>query len=185
MLMNRPCLAAFIVCALLAFAARAQDPKKAEPAPASPAAVATPDPAAKPPPRPGDTPDPQIIDGIMTCLAEGLSQNWRTAWFVIKETERDETTRTRQFKGDFFFSTSAKDLKGRPLRTCGAEQIIQGVGSLNDYLAEDKQDWTSATFTFMRDGKYEVKYDYTPFKPQPAAKPAAKATSRKKQEAAK
>ncbi len=179
--MKRPCLAAFLACSLLAFAAHAQDAKKSDPATDKPAAAAQ-DPAAKPAPGPGQTPDPQIFESIMTCLAEGLTPDWKKAWFVIRETDRNAAEGTRQFEGDFFYATSLKDRKGKRLQTCGPEKIIQGVSDLNDYLTTEQQRWTSAVFTFTRDdGKYDVKYDYTPFKPRPAAKPAAK----KKPEAAK
>ena len=179
--MKRPCLAAFLACSLLAFAAHAQDEKKSEPAPDKPAAAAQ-ETAPKPAPGPGQTPDPQILENIVTCLATGLTQDWKKAWFVIKETDRNAAEGTRQFEGDFFYATNLKDRKGKRLQTCGPETIIQGVSDLNDYLTTEQQRWTSAVFTFTRDdGKYDVKYDYTPFKPRPAAKPAAK----KKQEAAK
>jgi hypothetical protein len=179
--MKNPSLAAFIFCSALAFAAHAQEAKKPEAAADKPAAAAQ-EPAAKPAPGPGQTPDPQILENIMACLAEGLTQDWKKAWFVIKETDRNEAERTRQFEGDFFYATSLKDRKGKRLQTCGPEKIIQGVSDLNDYLTPEQQRWTSAVFTFTRDdGKYDVKYDYMPFKPKPAAKPAAK----KKQDAAK
>ena len=162
--MKRSSLAAFLAASILAFAAHAQDAKKSAPGP-------------------GQTPDPQIIEGIMNCIAGGLTPEWQKAWFVIREIDRNESEGTRQFEGDFFFATNLKDRKGTRLKTCGAEQIVKGVSDLNDYLTKDQQRWTSATFTFTRaDGKYDVKYDYTPFKPKPAAaKPAAK----KKQETAK
>ena len=68
----------------------------------------------------------------------------------------------------------------------GDKAILQGVSDLNDYLTKDQQMWTSAVFTFERDGKYDVKYDYSPIKPKPAAKkPAAKPTAKKKAEAPK
>jgi hypothetical protein len=188
--MKMPSLAAFLAGSMLAFAmhaAHAQDAKKSEPA-----AGAAQAPAAKPAPGPGQTPDPQIIESILTCLAEGLTPDWQKAWFVIKEVDRNVADGTRQFEGDFFYATSLKDRKGMPLKTCGAEQIVKGVSDLNDYLTRDQQRWTSATFTFTRaDSKYDVKYDYTPFKPKPAAaaadpaKPAAKPAAKKKQETAK
>jgi len=178
--MKQPCLAAFLSCLLLALPAQAQDPKKAEPAAEQPAAGAAQDPG-KPERAPGQTPDPQIIEGIVHCLAEGLTEDWKKAWFVISEVDRNVLAGTRQFEGHFFFATSDKDRKGKPLRTCGPEKVIQSVSDLNDYLTKDQQRWTSATFTILRDGKYDIKYDYTPFKPKPAAKPAAK----KKPEAAK
>ena len=174
--MKNPSLAAFLACSLLAFAAHAQDAKKSDPATDKPAAAAQ-EPAAKPAPGPGQAPDPQILESIMTCLAPGLSQDWKKAWFVVKEIDRNEAESARQFQADFFFSTSLKDSRGKRLQTCGPEKIIESVSSLNDYLTTEQQRWTSAVFTFLSDGKYDVKYDYTPFKPKPAAK--------KKQEAAK
>jgi len=178
--MKNPSLAAFLACSLLAFAAHAQDEKKSEPAPDKPAAAAQ-ESAAKPAPGPGQTPDPQILENIVACLAAGLTQDWKKAWFVVKETDRNVAEGTRQFEADFFFATNVKDRRGKRLQTCGPEKIIGSVSDLNDYLTTEQQRWTSATFTFLSDGKYDVKYEYTPFKPKPAAKPAAK----KKQEAAK
>lgn len=178
--MKNSSLAAFLACSLLAFAAHAQEAKKSEPATDKPAAAAQ-EPAAKPAPGPGQTPDPQILESIVACLAKGLTQDWKKAWFVVKEIDRNEAEGARQFQADFFFATNLKDSRGKRLQTCGPETIIEGVANLNDYLTPEQQRWTSATFTFLSDGKYDVKYDYTPFKPKPAAKPAAK----KKQEAAK
>lgn len=178
--MKKPSLAAFLACSLIAFAAHAQDAKKSEPATEKPAAEAQ-EPAAKPAPGPGQTPDPQILETIMACLATGLTQDWKKAWFVIREIDRNEAEGARQFQADFFFATSLKDTKGRRLQTCGPETVIESVAQLNEYLTREQQRWTSAIFTFLSDGKYDVKYDYTPFKPKPAAKPAAK----KKQDAAK
>lgn len=168
--MNRPCLAAILACSLFALAAQAQDAKKSESAPEKPAAGAAQEAAAKPQPGPGQAPDPQIIEGIMTCLAAGLTPDWKKAWFVIKEIDRNVQEGIREFEGDFFFATSVKDTKGKRLNTCGPENVIKGVSDLNNYLTKDQQRWTSARFTFMRDGSYDVKYDYTPFKPKPAAK---------------
>jgi hypothetical protein len=186
MRMKRLCLASLLAGSLLAGAAFAQEPKKDA---AAPAAGAAQDPAARPAPGPGQTPDPQIIEGIMNCLAAGLTPDWKKAWFVIREIDRNQATGARQFQGDFFYAVSEADRKGRRLRTCGAEEIVKGVSDLNDYLTKDQQAWTSARFEFFVDGKYDVKYDYTPFKPKPAAKssaakPAAKASGKKTTEAA-
>ena len=182
--MKRLCLAAFLLSSMLATPAQAQDATKSAPAAEKPAAAAQEAPTT-PERGPGQTPDPRIIENIVGCLAEGLTPDWQKAWFVIREIDRNVAEGTRQFEGDFFFATNAKDTRGKRLRTCGQERIIEGVSDLNDYLTRSQQAWTSATFTFMRDGKYDVKYDYTPFKPKPAAKPASKATTGKKTEAAK
>ena len=172
--MKRACLAAFLACLTLAFAAQAQDPKKPEAAPEKPAAGAAEDPAAKPRPKPGDTPDPDIFQGMLHCLAAGMTPDWKKAWFVVREIDRDEHNAVRQFQGDFYFSTKESDHKGKRLQTCGAERMVAYVGALNDYLTADQKAWTSTTVTFLKDGSYDMKYDYTPFKPKPAAKPAAK-----------
>jgi hypothetical protein len=190
MRMKPLCLAPLLAGLLLAAAAQAQDQKKAEAAPDKPAAGAAQEPAAKPAPGPGQTPDPAIFEDILGCLAAGLTPEWKRAWFVIRETARNVAEGTRQFEGDFFFATSEKDRKGQRLQTCGPELIVQRVSDLNDYLTTEQQRWTSAQFEFFRDGKYDVKYDYTPFKPKPAAKapsskPAAKSTAKKSTEPAK
>jgi hypothetical protein len=142
-------------------------------------------------PGPGQEPDPEIFKGIMECLAEGLTPEWFKTWFVIRETRRNETGTARQFTADFFVANSPGDEKGGPLKPCGPGKILEGVGALNGYLPVEQQRWTTATFTFFRDGRYSANYDYTPFKPaaeapaKPAAKPAAKPPAKKKQEAAK
>lgn len=179
--MKRPCLAAILACLALAFAAQAQEPKKPEAAPEKPAAGAAEAPAAKPAPKPGDTPDPEIFQGMLHCLAEGMTPDWKKAWIVVREVDRDERNAVRQFQGDFYFATKENDHKGKRLQTCGAQRMVAYVGALNDYLTADQKAWTSATVTFLKDGSYDVKYAYTPVKPKPAAKPAAK----KKQEPAK
>jgi len=181
--MKRPCLAALAACALIAFAAQAQEPKKTADAPEKPAA---PDPAGAIQPKPGDTPDPRIVEGIMGCLSQGLTPDWKKAWIVIKEIDREDSKSVRQFEGNFFYATKESDTKGMRLQTCGGDRVVAYVGLLNGYLKEDQQGWTSMTMTFMRDGRYDAKYDYTPIKPKskPVAKPAAKASA-KKQEPAK
>jgi len=175
--MNRTLLAALALCASFAATAQAQDPQK--PAATPPPADIKQESAAPAKPRPGDQPDPAIIEGLMGCLAVGLTDDWKKAWFVIRETGRDKTGKDRSYEGNFFYATDVNDRKGKRLQTCGAEKILEGVGRLNEYLPGNQQRWTGATFNFYRDGRYEVAYDYTP--PKPAAKPAAK----KKQEATK
>ena len=188
--MNRLSVAALSAAfagALFAFAVQAQDPQKSAPKP-EPAPAAAQEPAAKPQPGPGQEPDPQILEGIVNCLAEGLPQDWKKTWFVISEIDRDERKATRSFEANFFYATEPDDSTGRRLQTCGAERVIDGVKALNAYLTDSQQRWTGATFTFMRDGRFEAKYDFTPFKPaaaKPAAKPKAKSASKKKQEPAK
>jgi hypothetical protein len=163
---------ALLLCALIALPLHAQEKPAAESKEA-------------PKPAPGQEVDPAIIESIMTCLAAGLTPEWFKTWFVIRETKRNAAGTARQFEATFFVANKPDDNKGEPLQTCGAQQILEGVGALNGYLPEKQQRWTAATFTFFRDGRYNASYDYTPVKP--AAKPAAKPkpAAKKKQEAAK
>ena len=134
----------------------------------------------KPAPGPGQEPDPAIIEGIMQCLAEGLTPQWFKTWFTIRETRRNDAGTARQYEAVFFVANSPSDEKGEPLSPCGPEKIIEGVGALNAYLPESQQRWTAATFTFYRDGRYAANYDYSAVpKPKPAAKAAAKPAAKK------
>lgn len=180
---SRPPLFALFAAALFAVSVHAQDGKSPAAQPQSGTAPAQE--AAKPAPGPGQEPDPRIYDDMFACLAEGLPEDWRKAWFTIDELDRSEMGSVRNYEAKFFFATDASDAKGKPLRTCGAERVLQGVGALNDYLPESQRRWTGAIFSFTRDGKFEAKYDYTPRKPapvKPAAKPAAKKTAPSKKQ---
>ena len=171
--MNRTLISALLLGALLAGTAQAQDPK---PAAASPEAVK---------PGPGQEPDPKIIEGIMTCMAEGLPENWQKTWFVIRQIGVDPKDKSRKYEANFYFATQESDTKGERLQPCGAAKVLEGVSALNAYLPDNQKVWSGATFTFHRDGRYQANYDVTPFKPKPAAKPAAKPATKKKQETSK
>ena len=140
--------------ALCAFAVHAQEAQKPEPAP-----------------------DSKIMQQIFNCIAEGLPQDWKKAWFVITETRRNADGSARRFRASFFVATSVTDRKGKPLRPCGSEPVIEGVRALTDLLPEEQRRWTEATLSFTNDGKFEAKFDVTPRKPaavKPAPKPAGK-----------
>lgn len=137
--------------------------------------------AQKAAPKPGDLPDPKIIEGLFACLAPGLPQDWQKTWLVVRLVAESADGARRTFEADSFYATRPDDAKGDPLTPCGAERIISGVGSLNDYLQDDQLRWTRVTITFTRNGKYEAKYDYAPVaaaEEKPAAKPAAKAPAK-------
>ena len=182
--MKRKFLAAIAVGSLIAFAALAQTPP-------NPAAEAKPEAspqkdAATPAPGPGQEPDPQILQGMMRCMAEGLPANWNKAWFVISEIGRESDTSgvRRRLEATFHFATDPKDAKGKPFKPCGANRIIDGVIALNDYLQPSQKHWLGVTMTFTADGSYKADYDFTPRKPAPA-KAATKPAAKKKQEPAK
>ena len=176
--MHRTLLAAILLGALFAASAQAQAPQKPE----VKSEAAKPE-AAKPEPGPGQEPDPKIVEDIMTCLADGLPPDWQRTWFVITQIGSDASGKARDFAVVFFYATSDEDKKGKIMKTCDADVIVAGVGNLNVYLPEREKRWSAATFTFYRDGRYDVAYDQTPFKPR--AKPAAKPAAKNKQETAK
>ena len=173
--MNRTLIAALLFGALLAGSVQAQDQK--------PAAQAQPG-AAAAAPAPGQEPDPKYIEGIMKCLAEGLTPDWQKTWIVVHQISREAGAATRQYYAEFFMATRESDSKGERMRTCGDESVLQNITALNAYLPESQRRWTGATFTFYRDGRYSVNYDYSPVK-VPAKPAAKKAPAKKKQETAK
>lgn len=180
--MKIPSSLAFVLGALLAaalsFGVQAQDPQK-------PAAQ---DPAASPAPGPGQEPDPKIIIGLMECLAPGLPDGWKKAWFVVQEISRDVEARTRQFEAKFYYATDPADRVGKRFEPCGTNRIVDGVIALNDYLQPSQKRWTGVTITFSIDGDYNATYDYTARTAAPAAAPKKAATrpaAKKKQEPAK
>ena len=177
---------AFWLAALVACSAFAQGPAKPAAEAQTPAAEAekADTATAKAVPASREEPDPKIVEDLFACIAEGLPQDWKKAWFVITETRRSKDGATRSYAADFFYAMNASDRKGKPLLPCGAEKILEGVGALNDYLPDGQRRWTRAIFTFLSDGKYDVKYDYTPRKPA-SSKPEAKPATKKKQEASK
>ena len=182
--MNRKFFVAIAAGSLVVFAARAQTPP-------TPAAEAKPEAsqqkdAAAPAPGPGQEPDPEILGGMMRCMAEGLPATWKKAWFVVSEIgrETDADGVRRRLEATFHFATDPNDMKGKPFKPCGTNRIVDGVIALNDYLQPSQKHWTGVTMTFTADGSYKADYDFTARKPAPA-KAATKPTAKKKQETAK
>jgi hypothetical protein len=167
-----------LIAALCTFAAYAQDPQKPS-AESEKAAAEAAKPEAAPERKPGQEPDPKILEDLFSCIAEGLPQGWKKTWFVIRQTKSSPDGKTRGFAADFFYATNVSDRKGRALKPCGPDRVLEAVGALNDYLPDSQKRWTGATFSFMSDGKFEAHYDFTPYKPAPA-KPAAKKVTPKK-----
>ena len=172
--MNRTLIAALLLAALVAGSVQAQDAKPA--AEAQPAAEK---------PAPSQEPDPKFIEGIIKCLSVGLTDDWQKAWIEVQQISPDSKGTTRQYIAEFYLATTVIDVRGQRMRTCGDESVLENIVALNAYLPESQRRWTSANYTFFRDGRYTVYYDYTPVKPAPDAKPAAKPPAKKKQGAAK
>ena len=103
-------------------------------------------------------PDPKAIQQIFDCLAVGLPKDWKKAWVVMSEVA--DVGKQRRIEGKFFYATSASDKEGRPLSTCGAAQVAQGVNALNADLPVEQRRWKQAKLTFTSEGKFDLHYDY-------------------------
>ena len=88
-------------------------------------------------------PEPKSLEEIFTCLAAGLTQDWRTA--TVEVIEIASTGNERQFEARHTFTRAAK-----------------GVHSFNQFLEPEKREWKRASLIFNSNGKFELKYDYTP-----------------------
>jgi hypothetical protein len=130
-----------------------------------------------------DHPGVKVLEEIFRCLAAGLSEDWKRAWIEVREIERTVQGTLRRYEASFLASNREDDRSGDPVVPCASEPVIEGITELNRYLPEPQRRWTAATFTFFRDGRFEVKYDYDspgavlpPEEPKPAPeKPAAAA----------
>lgn len=118
-------------------------------------------------------PDPKTLQSIFSCMAAGLPKDWNKAWVVVGElgNSADEG----KFQAEFRYTTSPKDVSGRPLHPCDSKRVAREVYRLNDYLSAEQQNWRSARLTFTRqpDGaSYELKYEYpsAPGRPEAPAK---------------
>ncbi len=160
--MTSRALFAILVAALLG-AAHAQAPKPE---------------AAKPEAEP---PHVKLVQEIFTCMAAGLPPEWKIAWVTVAEVGRSVDGKSRNFEANLRFSNKEGDLEGEELKPCDSARIVQGVADLNEFLKPEERAWTAALLAFSSEGKFEVKYDYTPVKyteGKPAAKPAIKPTAK-------
>jgi len=98
------------------------------------------------------------VEKIFGCIATGLPQEWRRAWVVITELSGGE--KDRKFEGKFEYSVDPAGKDPKPLVTCNAREVAEGVYKLNEFLQHDKRQWKTATLVFTSDGKFEIKYDY-------------------------
>lgn len=130
--------------------------------------------AAKPE---AELPQVKIVQEIFSCMSAGLPPEWKIAWVTVAEVGRSVDGKSRNFEAVLRFSSKEGDLEGEELKPCDSGKIVQGVGDLNEFLKPEERTWTAALIAFSSEGKFEVKYDYTPVKyadGKPTAKPAIK-----------
>lgn len=176
------CLAACLALATAVLPARAADTKPA----AKPAAKAAAKPAAGKPAAQQDEGEPHVrlIQSIFSCIAGGLPKDWFAAWVTVAEIGRSIDGKSRNFEANIRATMDANDREGTEVRPCDSQKIIEGVLSMNEFLKPEQRAWTSVAMIFGADGKFEVRYDYTPVQyekpaadaePRPAAPAAAPA----------
>lgn len=127
-----------------------------------PAAKSAPKAAAKAKQKPAAVEENEgvkAVEQIFTCIAAGLPREWRRAWVVV--TELSGSDKERSFEGKFYYSLDAEGGKPVDLVPCDAREAAQRVYALNDFLEPERRQWKVATLIFTRDGKFELKYDYT------------------------
>ena len=103
--------------------------------------------------------DPDVVQEIFNCMATGLPKDWKRTWVVVTELSNERGT--RQFEAAFFYSSSADDVAGEPLRPCNKEKVAKDIYSFNKSLPTyEQRQWKQATLVFKRDGSFDLKYDY-------------------------
>jgi len=100
----------------------------------------------------------QAIERIFSCLAAGLPEDWQRAWVVL--TEIAGGGRERSFEAKFYYSRHATGENPLALTPCDARTAGRAVYDLNEFLEPDKRQWKAATLVFLREGRFELRYDY-------------------------
>ena len=141
-----------IACAALLFLACGAQAQQTRPAPQKKPA---------PPAQQTKPPDPAIVGEIFSCLKPGLPQDWKKAWVVMTET--DNSGQERNFELQYFFAVSPDDNTGLPMTTpCVDEDVGKRIYGFNRNLRTfEQRQWKVAKLTINKDGKFELKYDYT------------------------
>ena len=125
---------------------------KSEPAPAK-------SPAEVPVAGPGESNEGiETLEKIFGCLAVGLPTDWRSATVEVKEIV--STGSERKFEAQYTYIRTLESTPQR-LEPCDATGPARSVHALNDFLEPEKRQWKRAILTFNKDGKFELKYDYT------------------------
>lgn len=101
----------------------------------------------------------KAVEEIFACVAQGLPEGWQRAWVVVTELAGD--LKERRFEGRFQVSLEASGDKRWDYVPCNSRQVAESVYRLNDFLEPEKRHWRTATLLFLREGRFELKYDYS------------------------
>ena len=156
---------AVLVALLLSCAAFAQGTglKLPKGAAKTPATKSDPAPATStvevPAASPGETnAGVESVEKIFACLSAGLPKDWRSA--TVEVTEIASSGLDREFEARYTYTRTPKS-KPQRLEPCDTTGPAKDVHALNDFLEPEKRLWKRAMLTFNKDGKFELKYDYT------------------------
>jgi len=106
-------------------------------------------------------PDRKIVSEVFACLKPGLPADWKKAWVVMTETKNRDGE--REFDLKYFYAVAADDNTGLPMdASCSDEEVGKRIYGLNQNLSSfEQRQWVVAKLFFGKDGKFELKYDYT------------------------
>lgn len=113
----------------------------------------------KPAAAPASTIKPdEVVQNIARCMLATAPQDWRSATLEIKET--GNSGRERAFEANYTWTDAAG--KVQPLAPCNPQEPAVNLYRLNETLSPEKRQWTRAVLTVTKEGKFDIKYDYTP-----------------------
>jgi hypothetical protein len=106
-------------------------------------------------PEPAIEVDAQLIGEIFDCVTPGLTPEWNRAWIRFTSVGSYDV-----YLAELYVANSPADTKGKPLETpCGPPEFGEFVRRLNEYLTPAQKKWPTATILFMREGRFEFKFD--------------------------
>ena len=121
--------------------------------------AAAPAATTKPAAAPASTIKPdEVVQNIARCMLANAPQDWRSATLEIKET--GNSGRERAFEANYTWTDAAG--KVQPLAPCNPQEPAVNLYRLNETLSPEKRQWTRAVLSLTKEGKFDIKYDYTP-----------------------
>lgn len=116
------------------------------------------DPAKAAPPAEDKRSRNDVIEDIARCLLKGdVPQDWTRLQVEVIELGREG--KERQFEAKY--SYIGADGKSAPFAPCDPREAASDMYMLNRGLELEKRNWVKATLAVTRDGKFDLKYDYT------------------------
>lgn len=121
----------------------------------------------------------EVIEDIAHCMLQGsVPPDWTRVRVEVIELGREG--KERQFEAKYTYVGA--DGKEAPFSPCDPREAATDMYILNRGLEPEKRNWIRATLSVTRDGKFDLKYDYTKADgsaPAPATPAAGDAATKK------